>query len=586
MNDLSLPVGLAVELGHASRAGPNKPDNEDFFGAVTPEGDALAVKGMLFGVADGVSGHGGGREAAESVLHSVLSDYYATPDSWEIPHALDRVIAAANRWLLSQSARHREHAGMACTLSLLILRGTRYFVAHVGDSRVYRLRGSAFERLTVDHVWERPDMRHVLKRAVGLDQHLVVDYSEGELQAGDVFLLATDGVWSSLKDTELRARLEAALEAPDRASDLAPGRVPDHLGESAGALVAAAHGRGGQDDATALVVRVAAVGREDLRDVLDLGQELPPPPRLKPGQSLDGFEVLDVLHASRATLLYKARDATSGRVCVLKTLQPAAAADPAQREGLLAEEWLGRRVLAHYFPQVLALPAGRRTRLYYAMSHHEGETLEDRLKRGHHFTVAEVVQVGIRAAKGLGALHRLNVLHRDIKPANLHWGEDDKLRILDLGIALNPGLQAAQDGVPGTPSFLAPPLFAGAPPSPYTDLYALGATLYHLLTRKYPYGEVEPFQHPRFGDPTAPTRHRPDVPRWLENALLKACAREARHGFETAEEFLLALERGAAAPVTPYRTPLAERDPQRFWQAVAGFSLVANLLLVYVLLVG
>jgi len=78
-----------------------------------------------------------------------------------------------------------------------------------------------------------------------------------------------------------------------------------------------------------------------------------------------------------------------------------------------------------------------------------------------------------------------------------------------------------------------------------SDLYACGVTLYELLTRKYPYGEVEPFQRPRFGEPVPPTRYRPDTPAWLEAVLLKACARDAKERFETAEEFLLALERGA-----------------------------------------
>jgi protein phosphatase len=111
-------------------------------------------------------------------------------------------------------------------------------------------------------------------------------------------------------------------------------------------------------------------------------------------------------------------------------------------------------------------------------------------------------------------------------------------------------------------------------------------TLYHLLTRKYPYGEVEPFQHPRFGDPAPPTRYRPDIPKWLENLLLKAVALDSKLRFETAEEFLLALERGErSAILPPPRTPLlayAQRVP---WRSVAAVSLVLNLLLLYVLLV-
>jgi protein phosphatase len=112
-------------------------------------------------------------------------------------------------------------------------------------------------------------------------------------------------------------------------------------------------------------------------------------------------------------------------------------------------------------------------------------------------------------------------------------------------------------------------------------------TLYHLLTRKYPYGEIEPFQHPRFTVPAPPSRYRPDIPVWLENAILKACAREPEERFETAEEFLLELERGETARLgRPRAKPLAERDPAAFWQALAIISFILNLLLIYVLVVG
>jgi protein phosphatase len=198
------------------------------------------------------------------------------------------------------------------------------------------------------------------------------------------------------------------------------------------------------------------------------------------------------------------------------------------------------------------------------------------------------VQLGIRLVKGLSALHRLNIIHRDIKPANIHIGSDQKLRILDLGVALNHGAMHAENGgAPGTPSFIAPEVLAGGPADARSDLYAAGVTLYHLLTRKYPHGEVEPFQHPRFGDPVAPTRYRPDVPVWLENLLLKSVAAAPKLRFETAEEFLLALERGERSAIPPpARIPLiayAQRVP---WRAIAAVSLALNLLLLYVLLLG
>ena len=563
-------MALQILVGQASESGPRE-RNEDYCGVVTPTDDQLATKGALLAVADGVGGNAGGREAAEMTVRGVLSDYYATPETWGVTAALDKVLTALNRWVIAQANSHGDMAGMATTLSLLVLRGNRYTLAHIGDSRVYRLRGGELQQLTIDHVWDRPDMRHVLKRAVGLDRHLLVDYAEGEIAAGDLFALMSDGVWEKLGQEQIHAVLQL-YHSPQMAAD---------------DLVKRALAQGGQDNATAVVVRIEQPGEECLADLMAAAQLLRVPPRLKPGEQLDDFEVLVVLHESRASVVYQVRNLLNGQVCVLKTLQPLMAQDPQSCNGLLNEEWLSKRVLSHYFPQVIPLSSERRSCLYYVMSWHAGVTLQQKLDIGQHFSAADVGGIGIRLVKGLAALHRLNIIHRDIKPANLHQGDDGKLRILDLGVALSPGTSAAQlHGNPGTPSFMAPELFTGELASTPSDLYAAGVTLYHLLTRRYPYGEVEPFQRPRFGDPVSPTRYRPDTPQWLENIILKAVAHDPRVRFETAEEMLLALEAGERKPLLPPRhTPLAGRDPLLLWQGVALFSLLANVILLYVIVV-
>jgi protein phosphatase len=561
-------MSLKVSIGQATSAGPRE-RNEDYCGVVTPQHEQLATKGMLLAVADGVSGNAGGLEAAEMTVRGVLSDYYATPDTWEVPAALDKVLGAINRWVVSQAASHREMAGMATTLSLLALRGNRYTLAHVGDTRIYRLRNGALEQLTTDHVWDRPDMRHVLKRAVGLDKQLLVDYAEGELQAGDQFVLLSDGVWEPLSIKQIHEILQLYPSSQMIADE----------------LVKQALAKGGQDNASALVVRIEQPGAEVLADVMAEARHLSLPPRLKPGEQLDDFAVLELLHESRASLLYQVRNLKNGQLCVLKTLQPLLADDTESCHGLLNEEWLGKRVLAHYFPQVLPLSSERRSCLYYVMSWHAGSTLQQKLDSGQHFSTADVAGIGIRLVKGLGALHRLNILHRDIKPANLHQGDDGKLRILDLGVAHSSGANTKPSGNPGTPSYMAPELFAGESASGQCDLYAAGVTLYHLLTRRYPYGEIEPFQHPRFGDPVPPTRYRPDIPQWLENIVLKAVANSPQARFETAEEMLLALEVGERKPILPPpRTPLAGR--MRKWQWVTAFSLLFNIILIYLFIIS
>ena len=563
-------MSLKFEIGQSSLTGPRE-RNEDYIGVVTPENLQLNTKGALIAVADGVSGNAGGGEASEMTVRTISSDYYATPDTWQPPIALDKVITAANRWLISQASSNRDLAGMATTLSLLVLRGQRYYLAHVGDTRIYLLRDGALKKLTTDHVWDRPDMRHVLKRAVGLDAHLAIDFAEGALQVGDIFALMSDGVWEVLGEKAIHEGL-GKFDSTQM--------VAEHLTN-------AAINQQGADNATAVIVKITELGADSLSERIADGKHLALPPKLSVGEKIDDFVVLEILHESRASLLYKVRQTDTNQIFVLKTLQPLLANDLESCNGLLNEEWLGKRVVSQFVPQVLPLSIEKRSKLYFLMSWHEGATLQQRLDNGHYFTAAGTAKIGIDMLRGIGALHRLSIIHRDIKPANIHQASDQRLRILDLGVALTGTDNTEIIQNPGTPSFMAPELFDGVTANAQTDIYAAGVMLYHLLTRKYPYGEVEPFQHPKFGEPTPLTRYRPDIPYWLENIVLKAVARDAKLRFETAEEMLHALEVGELKPIlAPARTPLIARARLIKWQWLAIFSLILNFLLIYLLVVS
>jgi protein phosphatase len=230
-------------VGCASGAAPGKP-NEDYFG-VSRASDA-PERGIVLAIADGISPNAGARPMAEMVVRSLLHDFYAVPETWSTARALDRLLEATNDWLSSENRRRPALAGIVVALSVLVLRDNRYHLAHVGDTRVYRRRGPLMRQLTTDHTWPRRDLRHVLKRAVGLDSHLVADFAEGELRPGDTFLMASDGVWDVLGD---RMQQDILSTHPDPAQ-AAQRLVQDALRHQAGYM--------GRNDATALVLRVDA----------------------------------------------------------------------------------------------------------------------------------------------------------------------------------------------------------------------------------------------------------------------------------------------------------------------------------------
>ena len=439
------------------------------------------------------------------------------------------------------------------------------------------MRDEKLQKLTQDHVWDRPEMQHVLTRAIGMDTCLSIDHGMGEVRLNDVFLLASDGVWSAITEYDLS----------DVLKQVAQGKLSPE--DASRTLCEAALAAGSQDNSSAIVLQITALPEGDLRDALSELRSLPAPSKLKPGQTIDGYTVEEVLHTSLTTLLYLVNDPLHHRKLVLKTLHPDRANDAHERSAFAHEAWLAKRVVARFFPQVIT--PDQRNFLYYLSTWHAGDSLQTRLDAGQHFTVPDALTYGSKLVRAIGALHRRSILHRDIKPANVHLGDDDEIRILDLGVAQS-GLDSedkslsASYTMAGTPSFLAPEQFQGASASRKTDIYATGVTLYFLLTRHYPYGEIEPFQRPKFADPVAPSRYRPDLPIWLENVLLKAIARDPQERFETAEEFLLALERGAARPLAaPSSTALLKRDPATLWRAIAITAIVFNLLLLYVLIV-
>jgi len=563
-------MSFEVDTGFCSERGQREL-NEDFAG-LQHSAAADGVRALIAAVADGVSSGGLGLEAAQTSVMSLLADFFATPPTWETTVALDRLIAAQNAWLSAHN-RRREAAALT-TLSVLVLQGQSYTVAHIGDTRVWRLSqnaGDDIEQLTQDHAFTQPDLRHRLTRALGLDDLLHLDFLQGEARIGDCFVLTSDGVHGVLK-----ARRLAELARSGSAET------------ASRAIVEAALAAGGHDNATALVLRVQGLDTGRLEDEMARTRGLPALPRRRVGDVVDGYTVTALVADNGVHRLYQARDNTSQELVALKTLHEARASDPEDRAMLAHEAWLAMRVTerdARGF--VSARPVAGATALYTVFDWHSGQTLEQMLAQRKTSDVGEVVAAAVEIVRALARLHRQGVIHRDVKPGNLHLGEDGRWRLLDLGVALSGRESAAARALhAGTPSYINPEQWKGAPADAASDLFALGVTLYLWLAGRLPYGEVEPYQSGRYRrDPASISRQRPQVPIWLDHLVRKAVALDPRERFETAEEMQLALERGAARPLAaPHGTPLAARDPALLWKMALGVSALANALLVYWLL--
>jgi serine/threonine protein kinase len=205
------------------------------------------------------------------------------------------------------------------------------------------------------------------------------------------------------------------------------------------------------------------------------------------------------------------------------------------------------------------------------MPFYVGDTLERRINRGQPVSLEEGVLIGLRLCKAIHALHRLRIIHRDIKPDNILLLEGGGLKLLDLGVARLPAFEEDQDApIPGTPSYMAPEQFNGERGSAASDQFAAAATLYRLFAGGvYPYGEIEPFTHPRFhGRVKSLSICRPDLPAWLDAVLARALAIDPNERYADIIELAYELENGLAkgGQIKLRKRSWYERNPLLFWK--------------------
>ncbi|WP_232470354.1 MULTISPECIES: bifunctional protein-serine/threonine kinase/phosphatase [Methylococcus] len=539
-------------------------DNQDFAAIAEPPLRDAAARGFVAAVADGIGGARGGRVAAEVSVRGFMEAYYGLPETLGMEQLLDRCLGSVNRWVHAMGRVDPELAHMGTTFSGLIFRGRRAYLAHVGDSRIYRLRGDDPELLTLDHTLSGPGLDHVLYRAVGLDPGLRIDYSVYPLEPHDRFLLCSDGLHGSLEQEQIKAILQ------ERAT-------PETTAE---ALALRAFEQGSQDNITALVVDVIALPPAE-RQTLRLAIETLPLLELpKTGEMMDGYRMERLLSSGRYSALFLAADTLSqGKPVVVKFPHPRVASEREYYDAFVREAWIGARVKSPWVGEVLEQPPGRQTRLYSVMPFYPGVTLEYALVQRPRIDLEAGIDLALKLCKAVHALHRQQIVHRDIKPDNVLLEPGGGLKLLDLGIARLPAWDEDQaDPVPGTPSYMAPEMFQGERGSIATDVFALGVTLYRMFAGgAYPYGEVEPFSRPRFSVPKPLTAHRPDLPAWLDAVLTRAIAADPAQrpadAVELAYELEAGLEKGGGRRSPRRRLPLYERNPLQFWKAVAALLL-------------
>jgi serine/threonine protein phosphatase PrpC/tRNA A-37 threonylcarbamoyl transferase component Bud32 len=553
---------LSVLVGQYSDKG-RKPVNQDFYGWRLPEAPLLGSKGIAVALADGIGSSEVSQVAAEFAVMGFLDDYYCTSETWSVKKSVERVLDATNSWLHSRTRqspfRYDKDRGYVCTLSALVFKSTTAHVFHVGDTRIYRLRGSSLEQLTQDHrVWVSGEQSH-LSRAVGFNPQIEIDYRSLEIERGDVFILATDGVYEHIDGPFVAAAL----------------RAPGGLDEAARAIVAEAHRRGSADNLTVQVVTVEDTPEHGISEVQQQLARLAPAPHLAARAEIDGYRIVREIHASARSRIYLAVDLQTEALVALKTPSTDLEGDLDHLERFLMEEWIARRLNS---PHVLKPCARTRERrfLHVAMEYLEGQTLAQWMTDNPQPELEKVRGMVEQIARGLQAFHRMEMLHQDLRPQNIMIDATGTVKIIDFGSARVAGVSELaapleRSSILGTLQYTAPEYFVGDPGTERSDLYSLGVIAYQMLSGRLPYGA----EAARVRTRAAQRRlhyaslldDERDIPAWIDAALRKAVHPDPLERYESLSEFVHDLRRPNPALLRP--TPLVERNPALFWKGVS-----------------
>jgi serine/threonine protein phosphatase PrpC len=561
---------LAVRVGQHSDRG-RREVNQDFYGATIPTGARLASKGVAVALADGIGSSAVSQAASEFAVLGLLEDYYCTSEAWSVRKSVDRVLAATNSWLHSRTQqspfRNDMERGYVCTLSAVVIKGATAHVFHVGDSRVYRLQRGVLEPITQDHrVWVSGG-ESCLARAMGFNAQVEIDYHALQVEPGDVFLLTTDGVH---EHTSAREMIAAIAEGAD------------DLDAAARAIVAKALGNGSPDNLTAQIVRVDSLahGPSELHERL---VQLPPPPILAPRDVIDGWRIVREVHGSPRSHIYLAVDTRTEEPAILKTPSVDRQEDAASIERFLMEEWIARRIdSAHVLKPVGH--ARDRTYQYVVTEYIDGQTLAQWMIDHPRPDLDSVRRIVEQIAKGLQAMHRMEMLHQDLRPENVMIDANGTVKIIDFGAVSVAGLRELREehheGVLGTEQYTAPEYFLGEAGTPRSDLFSLAVIAYQMLSGRLPYGADVARTRTLAGQ--AKLRYRSvlsperEIPAWIDEVLRRALDPLPEKRYEEVAEFVYDLRhpdpRLTGRPAAP---PLIERDALLFWKVVSAVLALA-----------
>jgi len=567
---------LSVSIGQKSDKGRKK-INQDFHGTYIPKEPLLTSKGITICLADGISSSEVSQFASEAAVKGFLEDYYCTSESWTVKKSGQCVLKATNSWLYLQTRnspyRYSPDRGYVCTFTTLIIKSNTAHIFHAGDTRVYRLSNNQLEQLTEDHrLWVSKDKSY-LRRALGMKDQLELDYQSLALELGDIFILATDGIYEFTDTNFIVETIKLNSEDLDKAAEI---------------ILNEAYTQGSDDNLSIQIIKIDQLPQQEKNEIYQQLTTLPFPPELKPRMLFDGYEIIRNLHLNHRSHIYLAVDIETKEQVVIKIPSMDLRDNSENIERFLMEEWVARRINnAHVLKPCIQIR--KRNFIYIVTEYIKGQTLKQWMIDHPDPDVEAVRNIVEQIAIGLRAFHRQEMLHQDIRPENIMIDETGTVKIIDFGSTYVAGLNETistkdKTELLGTVQYSAPEYFIGENGTTRSDMFSLGVITYQLLSGKLPYGTNVAKATTRAAQRRLNYQSVLDdertIPAWIDEAIRKAVHPDPYKRYEEISEFIFDLRHPNKLFINKTRSPLMERSPVLFWKLI---SLIFLLIIIFLI---
>ena len=305
---------------------------------------------------------------------------------------------------------------------------------------------------------------------------------------------------------------------------------------------------------------------------------------VQPGDQFDGFQIEGELARSGMGSIFKAKERETGRTVVLKVPHLSFECDVAFHSRFQREEAIALR-LRH--PGVAAgIAVENKSRMYLAMEYVDGQSLYRLMTAEGPLPAARVVRLGRHIGEALAYMHGEGVVHRDLKPENILVGENDSIKIIDFGIALDFAARRLTWGRftsrLGTPEYMAPEQIRGKRGDQRVDVYALGLILYELLAGagRTPYDTptLSAMLKAKIDREARPlSEAAPSVDPALAAVVMRAIALDPLDRYDTVTDFVKALEDPASATSVADQRRLRGAPPAARGRAAAFAALAVTI---------